>query len=206
MNVHVAARGCGSRQRGFTLIEALIAFVILSVGLLGIVSLQAMAKTSQHLALQHTRAVTIADALVERIRVNPAGIDTYKNAAALGGASLGGTEPTPNCRDAACDPNDLANHDLWAWEQSLDGAGAKVAGTNTAGLIDPRGCILFTPAPGRTRTGQLQVIVQWRGLHESYDAVQSGETVCGATAKAAGADKFRRQVVTNTYVVDEKEF
>ena len=44
-------------QRGFTLIEALIAFVILSVGLLGIVSLQAMAKTSQHLAIQHTRAV-----------------------------------------------------------------------------------------------------------------------------------------------------
>ena len=66
-----------ARQRGFTLIEALIAFVILSIGLLGIVSLQAMAKTSQHLAVQHTRAVTLADALVERIRINPAAIASY---------------------------------------------------------------------------------------------------------------------------------
>ncbi len=66
-------------QRGFTLIEALIAFVLLSVGLLGIVSLQAMAKSSQQLALQHTRAVTIADAIVERIRVNPAGMAVYQH-------------------------------------------------------------------------------------------------------------------------------
>ena len=199
-------------QRGFTLIEALIAFVILSVGLLGIVSLQAMAKTSQHLAIQHTRAVTIADAIVERIRVNPAGIATYNigvNSAL--GVSPGGSAPAKDCRDEAddCDANDLAAHDLWAWEQALLGAGATIGGTNTAGLIEPRGCIVFTAAPGRTRSGQLSVIVQWRGLHESYDAVQSGEVVCEDSSDpsaSAGADKFRRQVVTNTYVVDETEF
>jgi type IV pilus assembly protein PilV len=191
-------------ERGFTLIEALIAFVLLSVGLLGIVSLQAMAKSSQQLALQHTRAVTIADAIVERIRVNPAGITVYN----IGTGSPIGvtptTEPSPDCGSAACTPAQLAAHDLWAWEQALLGAGAQISGTNTAGLIEPRGCIMFTAAPDRARTGQLSVIIQWRGLKQSYDAVQSGEVACGGDA--AGTDPYRRQVVTNTYVVDEEEF
>lgn len=198
-------------QGGFTLIEALIAFVILSIGLLGIVSLMAMSKTSQHLAIQHSRAVTLADAIVERIRVNPGGMAVYNigTDSPLGGVTMGASEPAENCRDAACTAAELATHDLWAWEQALDGAGATIdvggVDTNTAGLISPRGCIVFTAAPGKLRTGELNVVIQWRGLHESYDAVQAGETVCGDGA-AATEDNFRRQVVTNTYVVDETEF
>jgi type IV pilus assembly protein PilV len=197
--------GYGARlQRGFTLIEALIAFVILSVGLLGIVSLQAMAKTSQHLALQHTRAVTLADAIVERIRVNPAGMAVYNIGTGSPAGVTPSSEPDPDCRSAACTPEQLAAHDLWAWEQALLGAGARVGSENTSGLIAPRGCIVFAPAPDRDRTGQLSVIIQWRGLQQSYDAVQGTETVCGGDA--AGSDDYRRQVVTNTYVVDEEEF
>ena len=199
-------------QRGFTLIEALIAFVILSVGLLGIVSLQAMAKTSQHLAIQHTRAVTIADAIVERIRVNPAGMATYNIGISSAVGVSSDTPPSPDCQTDACTtPDELAAHDLWAWEQALLGAGATIDGANTAGLIQPRGCIEFTSVDpvNRPNTGQLRVTIQWRGLHESYDAVQSGEDVCEDSADPsalAGADKFRRKVVTNTYVVDEKDF
>ena len=198
-----------SRQRGFTLIEALIAFVILSVGLLGIVSLQAMAKTSQHLAIQHTRAVTLADAIVERIRVNPAGLAVYDiGVASPRGVESAEPEPDPDCQSDAtsCTPDQLAAHDLWAWEQALLGASATVDGENTAGLIEPRGCIVFNAAPGRARTGKLQVIIQWRGLQESYDAVQGAEAVCGSLSVDAGDDKSRRQVVINTYVVDEEEF
>ena len=191
-------------QRGFTLIEALIAFVILSVGLLGIVSLQAVAKSSQQLALQHTRAVTIADAIVERIRVNPAGMATYNTGTGSPVGVTATSEPSPDCRTAACDSDELAAHDLWAWEQALLGAGAQLNGTNTAGLIEPRGCIVFTAAPPRANTGQLTVIIQWRGLKESYDAVQSGEVACGG--EDAGDDDFRRQVVATTFVVDEGEF
>lgn len=191
-------------QRGFTLIEALIAFVILAVGLLGIVSLQSMAKTSQHLAIQHSRAVTLADAIIERIRVNPAGMGSYQNVGPLGLSSLGTDEPVPNCRDAVCDRDELAAHDLWVWERALDGAGATIGTTNTAGLIEPRGCIEFTAAAGKANTGELRVIIQWRGLSESSDAVQGDETTCGGLD--AGEDLFRRQVVTSTYVVDEEEF
>lgn len=188
-------------QRGFTLIEALIAFVILSVGLLGIVSLQSMAKTSQHLAIQHSRAVTLADAIVERIRVNPTAMATYGSVGPLDGSTL--AAPAPNCHEAACDPTELANYDLWAWEQAMNGAGATVGGANTAGLIEPRACLEFFPAAGKINTGKLRVIIQWRGLHDSFDAVREGETTCGGAD--AATDNFRRQVITSTYVVDEGE-
>ncbi|QIB64782.1 type IV pilus modification protein PilV [Kineobactrum salinum] len=68
--------GPGS-QRGMTLIEALAAFVILSVGLLGIVGLQALSKTAQHQAIQRSRAVALGNDMLERIRSNPAGLETY---------------------------------------------------------------------------------------------------------------------------------
>lgn len=205
IHLTVASRQRWKSQRGFSMIEALIAFAILSVGLLGIVRLQGVAKTSQHAAIEHTRAVTYADAIVERIRINPAGIGVYDLGLAtpVGGASRGVNEPVPNCKLATCTPDQLATHDLWAWEQALNGASATADGENTAGLIQPQGCIEFTPSPGRTRTGLLTVIIQWRGLHESFDAVQGGEDACGG--EDAGTDNYRRQVVSNTFVIDETD-
>ena len=142
--------------------------------------------------------------------MNPAGLAVYNIGTGTPVGETPGTEPNPDCQSTStsCSPDQLAAHDLWVWEQALLGAGAKIGTENTAGLIAPRACILFTAASGlpvsRTRTGLLTVIIQWRGLHESSDAVQPGETICGG--EAAGTDKFRRQVVTNTYVVDEGEF
>jgi len=57
-----------NHQKGFSLLEVLIAFIILAVGLLGIVNLQAMSKQFTHQASQRTIAVSLADAIVERIR------------------------------------------------------------------------------------------------------------------------------------------
>jgi len=208
----VASTSRIQQQCGFAMIEALITFVILSIGLLGIVSLLGLSKTSQHQAIQRTRAVGLADAIVERIRINPAGLAVYVGSNPLGGNN-GGTatiigEPSPDCRDTACTPTGLANHDLWAWEQALLGAMATVTEgadtVNTAGLIDARGCVGFTAAPGMARTGLLNVAIQWRGLLESTDAVQGGEFTCGGAG--AGEDSFRRQVVVNTFVIDETEF
>jgi type IV pilus assembly protein PilV len=194
-------------HRGFTLIEVLVTFVILSIGLLGIVSLQALSKTSQHQGIQRTRAVAIVDGLLEKIRINPAGLTIY----AFGLTPLGGgtivSEPSPDCISAVCSPTQMATHDLWVWEQALDGTSVTVdGGTATAGLIDPRACVTFTAAAGKTSTGLLQVLVQWSDLRETIDAVQSGDDVgvrCGGAA--AGEDNFRRKVTASTFVIDEDE-
>ncbi|MBN7795688.1 type IV pilus modification protein PilV [Parahaliea mediterranea] len=205
------ARSCSmrivNRQSGMTLIEALAAFVILSIGLLGVVSLQALSKASQHQAIQRTQAVALANDLLERIRINPAGVVTYfSNGNALGDGTIG-TEPSPNCTAATCLPHEMALHDRWVWERMLDGASVTVTEggvtSNAAGLINPLGCVDFVADSGATRSGMVRVIVQWRGLEETSDATQAGDTVCGGAA--AGADAWRRQVIVSSYVVDETE-
>lgn len=58
------------QQRGMTLIEALIALVVLSIGLLGIASLQLTSMKQNVSALNHSRAVWYAYSMSDRIRAN----------------------------------------------------------------------------------------------------------------------------------------
>lgn len=189
-------------QRGFTLIEALIAFVVLAIGVLGIISLLIMSKNALHQSNQRTIAVNLADAMVERIRINPLAVTSYVTGSTpLGGGSL--SQPSPDCNSTSCTSTQLAAFDLWNWEQALDGAAVQEGSENVGGLISPRACITFTAAPGKTNSGQLQVSVQWQGLSKSSDGVATGETACGGAD--AGTDPYRRQVTSNTIVLDESE-
>ena len=197
-----------ARQSGFTLIEALVAAVILAIGVLGVVSLLTMSKVSQHEGLDRVRAVALADDMIERIVRNPGAMDTYDDIgldAPVGGNTIDEV-PDPDCRIAVCDnPEELANFDLWAWEQLLDGRATTFddGGTTTpaVALRNVQGCIVFTADTGRTNTGIVDVIIQWQGLKETADAVDGG-AVCG---DADDEDLTRRQVVVSTYVIDETE-
>jgi type IV pilus assembly protein PilV len=198
------------RHGGFTLIEVLVTFVILAVGVLGIVSLLSVSKTSEYEAVQRARAVTMADGMLERIRNNPGGLLDYVTdltAIKYGNPS---SEPSPNCTDDICLlPRDLALHDLWAWQQVLLGTDVTVTNEETpvtrpAGLAEARGCIAFVPREPWERSGQLSVLVQWRGLQASTDGVAADEVVCG-DGEAAGSDDYRRQVTVSTFVIDGTE-
>lgn len=69
-----------SRHKGFTLIEVMVALVILAVGLLGMASLMARSQKSNESAYSRSQATLMAYDFVERMRTNlvdPA--DTTKN-------------------------------------------------------------------------------------------------------------------------------
>ena len=57
-------------NKGFTLIEVLVAFIVLTVGLLGTVALQTTAKQASYDANQRSAALALANDIVERIRAN----------------------------------------------------------------------------------------------------------------------------------------
>jgi type IV pilus assembly protein PilV len=204
------------QQRGVSLIEVLVSLVILSVGVLAVVALQLVAKRNNADAAQRTIAAQLAYDMLERMRANsaPARLNEYRTAdnAPLGRGSLGDTEPTPNCRTAACTPAQLVTHDRWEWEQTLDGAAERRGTDKTGGLVLPTACI-HGPVGGGD--GTYTVTIVWRGTvgipdpnkEEPPSATSVG---CGRDAKdASGAyiygetgddDRLRRSVSVPSFI------
>ena len=96
--------GHRQRQRGFTLLEVLIALLILSIGLLGLAALQTTSLRSNQMASMRTSATQLAYDISDRMRANPAGVAAGEYVLA------GGTTPTGTS---------IAATDLIAWNQAV---------------------------------------------------------------------------------------
>jgi type IV pilus assembly protein PilV len=105
---------------GMTLIEVLIATVVLAIGLLGVAAFQVSALQGASNAQFQSKATDITSALVDRIRANLEGdaIDAYVTAA----ATCADTTPATICSMDAddvtntandCSPTQMAAYDLW---------------------------------------------------------------------------------------------
>src|SRR5210317_2150509 len=163
-----------TRQDGFSLIELLIALIVFSVGLLAVAGLQTLSKQSNFEALQRTSGSQIAHGLLEDMRINGDAMNVYLAAGEIGGGSRG-AEPAPNCSGAAvCNAEQKAAHDLWFWEQVLDGNMETSAGLGTGGLMFPSLCI---DGPAVGGPGIYRVTIAWRG---SVSLVNSVNNPCGA--------------------------
>jgi type IV pilus assembly protein PilV len=99
---------------GFTLMEVLIAMVVMGVGIITIVELQTDALTGSQQSGARMHAAVLASGMADRIRANPAGQGNYD------GMTVG-TAPTSNsnCYNTTCNANQLATHDVWRWQQKL---------------------------------------------------------------------------------------
>lgn len=110
-NAAKAARVLSARYDcGFSLIEVLVALVVLSVGLLGLAALQSTATQFNASAYSRSQATILAYDMADRIRAN--------REAALDGdytSPYPGTLPT--CNDAVA--GTVAQQDLAAWRRSL---------------------------------------------------------------------------------------
>ncbi len=182
-------------QRGFSLIEMLVALVVFSVGLLAIAGLQTMSKQANFEALQRTMASQIAYGLLEDMRVNGDAINTYVGAGELGNGSRGG-EPAPNCSGGSiCSAAQKAAHDLWFWEQVLDGNQEMSGNAGAGGLVMPTLCIGGPAAGG---AGIYSVTVAWRGTASMNNANASA---CGSAGGNYGnGNEFRRILQVPTYI------
>lgn len=205
-------------QSGITLVEVLITVFVLAIGLLGTAMLQFMSKRSNFEAVQRTTATLLAHDILERMRANWPAITTYAGSLETPVVDLGGgtiaTEPTPACTPASpCStPTEIALHDLWEWEQAIDGA-AEVDGTsNTGGLYLPTACLYSRVSEAATdRSGNYIVAIAWRGPTEMTNPVNPispaptpDPYACGAASGKydgeSGANTHRRVLVVETYI------
>lgn len=103
---------CGYRYRaGFSLVEVLIALIIMSVGMLGIAGLYVHSMQAGRTSLFRHHAVTLAGDVADRIRANPLGGAAYVAGGAQNGCVAGGK----NCTAA-----EMAAHDVWLWLEQAD--------------------------------------------------------------------------------------
>ncbi len=119
--------------RGFTLIEVLVTVVILSVGLLGVVALQAEGLKSGRTAILRNKAVALSADMADRMRANRVGAIAGEH---ITPATDSGTNR--NCADdltggptVTCTPAFMADHDIWLWKQVLTDARLGLPGSPT---------------------------------------------------------------------------
>ncbi|WP_265288509.1 type IV pilus modification protein PilV [Verminephrobacter eiseniae] len=142
-----------SRQcaRGVTLVEVMVAIVVLSIGLLGIAGLQAATMKYKINTWARSSASTLLSDLSERVRINPdaagssfaePGVNT-KSAYIIGATwaaqqSAALNPVTPDCETATCTSSQRAAHDLQVWRQrvrnNLPQGAALISGDRKIGL------------------------------------------------------------------------
>lgn len=103
-----------SKHNGFTLVEVLIAMLLLSGGLLGMAALQANSLASNQTAFNRSMATAFAHDLADRMRANRAGLATYVAVAPTAAAAVGDCTNTTGCT-----PAQMAQNDLFEWNQYL---------------------------------------------------------------------------------------
>lgn len=107
------------RSGGFSLFEALITIVVISIGLLGLAGLQFAGLRAVNDAYEHTVAIHYAQDIIERLRANRAGVNATLYDNVYNGAPIISTSAVAfaNCQGVlvSCNSTSLFNFDAYQW-------------------------------------------------------------------------------------------
>lgn len=126
-----------ARSRGFSMVEVLVALLVLSIGLLGIAGLQLTSVRANQSAYLRGQAVMLAQQAMDRVRANMGNADDYEIALSASAPASAATQ---------------AERDLQTWLQDL--ARALPAGD---GAIEVTPVNAGVPADG----SEVSVTVTW---------------------------------------------
>jgi type IV pilus assembly protein PilV len=164
------------RQEGFTLIESMVAFVMLVGGLLGVFQLHLTAKRGNHEAFEYTQAHALASAIVARMRLNNRQLSSYV-ASNYGSGTI--SPPLTACvspptDEPLCSPQEMAQWDQYVWDQMVAGRNERLGDRSIGAPASRTGCI--------TRTeNTVEVVVTWEGMEAiANNATSTPTPPCGS--------------------------
>ena len=173
-----------SLSRGTTMVEVLVAMIIIAFGLLGMAGLQMRLQSSEVEAYQRSQALLLVSDMANRIAVNRNNAASYVTGA---GTPLGTSK---NC--AAVGTSTTALRDQTEWCYALQGAAETSGGSSVGAMIGGRGCV-------EQVAGDYMVTVAWQGLTpiaSPPSSVGCGADLYNATAGACTGDRCRRAITT----------
>jgi len=167
------------RHRGFSLIEVLVAMVVLSIGLLGLAALQIAALRSAGDSGIRAQATLLLNELAERVHAND-GATAANYVTAMNAGIACGTLPGPYCSafhdgtvfvaSQTCTVAQMASFDLWSWQ----------CGMQTSGNLSAGGASTTLPAGGlavTTNGSHLTLVASWVEVAPQGGAVTQNITM-----------------------------
>jgi len=132
------AKPTGRVMQGFTLLEVLVALLVLSIGLLGLAGMQTLSLRNNQSAFQRSQAVVLAYDALDRVRGNRDQAASYVTTFDEESADFS----TTNCPAAGCTAAQMAGNDLAAWKAEVTrlpaGAGQIAIDANNQATVEVR--------------------------------------------------------------------
>lgn len=130
MRTHMKSTSSPRHAGGMSLIEVLVAVLVLAVGLLGVAAMQALALRGGQGSLESSQAVMQTTSIIEAMRANRANAGSY---------NIGKT-----CSVGAVGVGGLAGDDLKNWIGALKGTVGVAGDATTCGQISgcPDACVV----------------------------------------------------------------
>lgn len=191
-------RCVASLQHGVGMLEFLVALLVFSVGMIGLLSAQLTGKKASYDASQRSTATALVRDIVERMRANPGQAGAYQ---VVGAGDAGSRLPTPDadCDMTDCSAEQLAAFDLWQWEAQLVGESEQDAVGDAGGLVAPRACI-------HSVDGEVDVVIRWYGVMRAVATASPlapaacDEDIEDVPMEAPGDELQRHQLIVSTFI------
>ena len=103
-----------NKNAGFTLIEVLIAMLVLEVGLLGLAGLQVTSLRNNQSAYSRSQSTQLSYDLADRMRANSTGKAAYTAILPSSATAKANCLTTPGCS-----PAEMAENDLFEWNRAV---------------------------------------------------------------------------------------
>ncbi|MEW8693548.1 MAG: type IV pilus modification protein PilV [Candidatus Thiodiazotropha endolucinida] len=166
---------CKRYAHGMTLIEVLIAAVVIAVGLLGIASLQVNALQGASEAQYRAKAADVIASLANRLQANLGGVASYEDTIPTESCALAADATLSTIERCAMSPDgpvgvvsqctqaEMAAYDLWEVNCSLQN---NIPGAQLS---------ITCPAPGCATMNPMTVTISWQVQNRNPDAATAAQ-------------------------------
>lgn len=187
---------------GFSMIEVLVALMIVVLGLLGLAGMQVRMQQAELESYQRAQAIVLMQDMVDRIQLHRVTASCFRFTNETSGSPFLGTNATHAAACAASTANDNteAVSSMNGWNSALLGAAETKGGASVGAMVGARGCVSYNAASELTDstgafisgTGLYTVAVAWQGTTDTIaPAINCANGLYGTNA--------RRRVVSTQF-------